>query len=396
MKPAKLIRYVVGIAVLATLVAVMLWPAAQLVDIREVEQGAVVASIEAEGRTRLRHRYVITAPVAATTRHPALEPGDPVRAGQVLVVMDPVTSPVLDARARTQAEAEVAAAEAALAASREDTRAAEAVAAQARAEAKRLRALLERQAVAPDTAERAETESRRAERASASARFHEVTAKHQLEAAKAVLATADGGTPSDDTAVRLTSPIDGVLLQRHFDSAQPVQTGAPLCEIGNPRDMEVEVDVLSSDAVRLRPDMRVELLRWGRPEALAGRVRRVEPNAFTKFSALGVEEQRVWVMVELTSDQDQWSRLGVGYRVNARFVLREAADVVRVPTSALYSVADGTAVFVADGGRARRALVQTGIEGDGWVEVRSGLKAGDAVIAHPDRSLEDGARIRAR
>ena len=101
-------------------------------------------------------------------------------------------------------------------------------------------------------------------------------------------------------------------------------------------------------------------------------------------------------MVELTSDQDQWSRLGVGYRVNARFVLREAADVVRVPTSALYSVADGTAVFVADGGRARRALVQTGIEGDGWVEVRSGLKAGDAVIAHPDRSLEDGARIRAR
>lgn len=192
----------------------------------------------------------------------------------------------------------------------------------------------------------------------------------------------------------LSAPVAGVLLRRHFESARPVQAGEPLLEIGDPGRLEVEVDVLSADAVRLREGMAVELLRWGEPQPLAGQVRRIEPAGFTKFSALGVEEQRVWVMVALTSPPGQWRRLGDAYRVNARFVLDQAVDVVRVPTSALFREGDGQAVFRVEGSRARLRPVGTGLQGGGFTQVLSGLAAGDAVVVHPDRSLADGDRIR--
>ena len=150
------------------------------------------------------------------------------------------------------------------------------------------------------------------------------------------------------------------------------------------------------DAVRLRGGMRVELLRWGGGPPLAGRVRRVEPGGFTKFSALGVEEQRVWVIVDITSPREEWASLGEAYRVNARFVLRESADALRVPSSAAYSADGGRAVFRIDGGRARRTAIEPGIEGEGWLEVKGGLSTGDRVVLHPDRELEDGQRVRVR
>jgi HlyD family secretion protein len=160
--------------------------------------------------------------------------------------------------------------------------------------------------------------------------------------------------------------------------------------------MEVEVDVLSADAVRLREGMAVELLRWGGTPPLAGRVRRVEPGGFTKFSALGVEEQRVWVIVEIASPREEWAGLGESYRVNARFILREAADVLRVPSSAVFRDDGNPAVFRIDGSRARLTQIQTGFEGEGWIQVAGGLDEGDRVVLHPDRELGNGGRVRVR
>ncbi|MFN3842289.1 MAG: efflux RND transporter periplasmic adaptor subunit [Rehaibacterium terrae] len=395
MKHARRIRYFVVAAIVAALLLVAVWPTARLVDTGTVDRGLVRETFDAEGRTRLRDRYVVSAPVAAMARRLALEPGDTVAAGQVLVTLDPVVAPTLDARARAEAQARVAAARARLDAAREETRAAAAAAAQAIAEDERQQALLLRRLVAVEAAERAHTARQRAEREAASARFRQATAAHELQAAQAVLTHGSRDRPAE-AALELTAPVAGVVLRRHYESARPVQAGEALIEIGDPAGMEVEVDVLSADAVRLREGMRVELLRWGEAHALEGRVRRIEPGGFTKFSALGVEEQRVWVMVELVSPREDWQRLGEAYRVNARFVLREADDVLRVPGSAVFRHGEGHAVFRIDGRRARLVPVRTGLSGGGLVEIVDGLQEGQRVIVHPDRELEDGDRVRAR
>jgi len=391
----KQIRYLVAGLIVAALLAVAFWPSARLIDSGQADRGPVVESVDAEGRTRLRDRYVIAAPVAAVARRLQLEPGDAIEAGQILVVLDPTTTPTLDTRSRAEAVARLAAARSRYAAAREETRATEAIGEQIHNEAQRQRELLTRELVAAESAERSIAADLRAQRELASARFHEATARHEVQAAEAVLAHGSRDKPAT-SALELVAPVAGVVLRRHYESARPVQAGEPLLEIGDPAGMEVEVDVLSADAVRLREGMRVELLRWGEAAPLHGRVRRVEPGGFTKFSALGVEEQRVWVMVEITSPRSEWVNLGEAYRVNARFVLNEVADTLRVPASAIFRNDSADAVFRIDGSRARLAVVKTGLRGGGWGEIVEGLRAGDRVVVHPDRELSDGQRVRAR
>lgn len=393
MKHPRRLRHAAIAAVVLLLLAVALWPSSAPVDAAAAERGAVQEAVEAEGRTRVRERYVIAAPAAAAARRIALEPGDRVEAGQTVVVLDAGSAAPLDGRTRSALEAWVGGARASLAAAREDAASAAAAAEQAEAEARRLRALARDSLVAEQAAERAETERERAAREAASVRHRQTTAEQQMRAAEAMLVR---GGRNGAIEFELTAPVDGVLLRRHFESARPVQAGEPLVEIGDPAQLEVEVDVLSADAVRLREGMRVELLRWGGGPALPGRVRRIEPGGFTKVSALGVEEQRVWTIVELAGDPDAWQRLGEGYRVNARFVLDEREDALRVPASAVFRHGEGHAAFRIDGRRARLAPVQAGLQGGGWVEVLDGLGEGDRVVVHPDRALEDGARVRER
>jgi HlyD family secretion protein len=395
MSRARLIRYLVAAVVVGTLAVLLLRPAERLVDAARVGRGEVVASIEAEGRTRVRDRYQIAAPIAAMTRRVVLQPGDAVVTGQPLVVLDPLPASALDPRTRAEAQARADAAEARRRGAGEDLQAAESARAQARADAERLAALAARGLVATEQAERAATAAQRADREAASARFRLATAGHERDAAQAAVALGSG-TAAAGSALVLEAPVDGVLLRRHVESATPVQAGAPLLEVGDPAALEVEVDVLSADAVRLQPGMAVELLRWGRPEPLAGRVRRVEPGGFTKVSALGVEEQRVWVIVDIVSPPEQWDTLGHAYRVDARFILDRRDEVLRVPASALFRHGDGWAAFRIEKGRARLAPVQTGLRGGPWVELLAGLAADDAVIVHPDRELEAGTRVRAR
>ncbi|MBX3725062.1 MAG: efflux RND transporter periplasmic adaptor subunit [Xanthomonadales bacterium] len=385
-------RVWLALTAVAILLVVAAWPAARLVDGVEVDVGEVASTVEAEGRTRLVDRYLIAAPVPAIARRLVLAPGDAVRAGDPLVALDPLASAPLDPRSRSAALATLAAARSRLAAAEQQQRAAEAAARQARADAERQQSMATRGLVPQEAAERAATARELADRSWASARFGRATAAHELELAEAALQSGPAG--GNGEGLVLSAPVDGVLLRRHFESARPVQAGEPLVEIGDPAHLEVEVDVLSADAVRLREGMAVALSRWGETEPLAGRVRRVEPAGFTKVSALGVEEQRVWVMVTLTSPPDRWQRLGDAYRVNARFELERVEEVVRVPGSALFRHGDGHAVFRIQRGRARLVPVDAGLQGGGYRQVLAGLVAGDVVVVHPDRSLADGDRIR--
>lgn len=388
-------RVLLALAIVVVLLVVALWPSARLVDTGVADRGEVRQTFDAEGRTRLVDRYVLSAPVVATARRLEMHPGDPVRAGQPLVVLDPAASAPLDPRNRASAEAGVAAARARLASAEEQQHAAEASAAQALADEERLQALAAQRLVAADQAERARTQRILAERALDSARFARATAAHELDMAQAALRFGEGKGDAGK-AMTLLAPVSGVLVRRHFESARPVQPGEALLEIGDPARLEAEIEVLSADAVRLREGMAVELLRWGEAQPLQGRVSRIEPGGYTKFSALGVEEQRVWVIVDLLSPPEEWQRLGDAYRVNARFILSRVEDAVRVPTSAVFRHGDGHAVFRADGRRARLTPVRVGLQGGGYTEVAEGLAPGTIVVVHPDRTLEDGDPVRGR
>ncbi|MDO9146240.1 MAG: efflux RND transporter periplasmic adaptor subunit [Hydrogenophaga sp.] len=389
---ARWFRYALLLLVALALTVMALWPGSLKVDSAKVERGTVTQTLEAEGLTRLRDPYAITAPVAAMARRITLAPGDPVRAGQVLVMLDPVAAPTLDARSRAEATSRLAAAQAQLQSAQAETRSAQAIAAQAQVEAERLRPLAAQGMVSAQGLLAAETAWRRSELEAQSAHFRQATAAHQLEAARAALAVGGPGALSA-AALQITSPVDGVVLRRPVESARPVMPGDALMEIGDPAALEVAVDVLSSDAVQIQSGMAVTLLRWGDGPALQGRVRRVEPGAFTKTSALGVEEQRVWVVIDISSPHEQWARLGEAYRVHARFVLREVADTLRAPSSAVFRHNGEAQAFRMDGGKARLTAVTTGLQGDGDIEILEGLSEGDSLVIHPPRELADGARV---
>lgn len=368
-------------------------PSPLVVEAEPVTRGHLAVTVEEEGRTRIVDRYVVSAPLLAQSRRITLQPGDPVAEGDVLVTLDAVPSPISDVRSITEARARVRAAEATLSTAQEEAQAAEAAARYYQDEAKRLRRLSEQNLAAPNLVEQAETEAQRSAALFRSAQFQVRAAEAQLEAARAALTFAGGQDPEASGVIELRAPVSGQVLTRHFESARVVQAGEPILEIGDPARLEVEVDVLSADAVRIAPGMRVLFERWGDPEVLEGRVRRVEPRAFTRISALGVEEQRVWVISDIVSPPEQWRRLGDGYRINARFILWEADRVLRIPTTALFRQGESWAAFAVEDGRARLRPVAIGRRGALHTEVLSGVAEGEQVIVHPGRDLEDDVRV---
>lgn len=385
-------RRIAIVMAFVVLLAWLLWPAARPVDTAVVDRGAVMESFEAEGRTRVRDRYLIASPVNATARRLLLQPGDAVEAGQVLAVLDPLRSAPLDARSRGEAQARLAAARARMSAAREAERAAAEAAQQLQADALRAESLRAQGLVAASAAQQAQTAAQRAAREYDSARFQAAASAHEAELAAVALGDNGAATP----AIELRAPVAGVLLRRHFESARPVALGEPLLEIGDLASLEIEVDVLSSDAVRVSPGMPVDLLRWGDAGPLSGHVQRVEPGGFTKLSALGVEEQRVWVVVALDSPREHWQRLGDAYRVSARFRLQSVDDALRVPASALFRHGEGHGLFRVERGRARLAPVTLGLQGNGRAAIIDGVDVGTTVIVHPERDLADGDRVAPR
>jgi HlyD family secretion protein len=218
-------------------------------------------------------------------------------------------------------------------------------------------------------------------------------AAQQREAATQALLAQEGKGGGESIA--LQSPIDGVIIRRHVESSVPVVSGQPLLELGNPGQIEIEVEALSTDAVKLRPGMAAKVLRWGGEGELPAQVARIEPGGFTKVSALGVEEQRTRVILQFVGEPAQWAALGDAFRVEVEFVLRAEAAALVVPASAVFRQGNGWAVYAVDDGRAHLREIAVGGFGARQVEVASGLNVGDTVVVFPDDQLHDGARVRA-
>jgi HlyD family secretion protein len=389
-------KVVAVLAFVALLLFMALRPATVPVDLAPVERGTLLVTVEEEGETRVRDRFVVSAPVAGQVLRINLEPGDPVREGEtVLATFLPAAPNPLDARSRAEAEAAVAAARATLGGTLAEQKRAEAALSLARSELARHRELFEKQIVSQQALDAARTEDRAAEEALRAAEFAMASAEHQLEMARARLLQATGGGRAG-LPIEIRSPIDGVVFKRYRWSEAVVPVGEPLLELGDPRQLEIVSDLLSTDAVRVDPGDPVLIEQWGGDEALRGRVRLVEPSGFMKVSALGVEEQRVNVIVDFEDPVDAWEKLGDGYRVEVRVVIWEGEDVVKVPTSSLFRTGDDWAVFALASGRARLVPVALGRRNGVEAQVVSGLEPGQEVVVHPGDTLEDGARIARR
>ena len=370
------------------------WPRALPVEMAKVTSAPLVVSFTEEGRTRLRQRYRITAPVDGFLQRIVLEPGDAVTAGATLAVLQPVSARLLDPATEATGQAQWRAAEQALAAAQAALAAAQAENRRRRDALARVSTLASRQLVATadlDLARAEATAGAAAERA-ALARVDE--ARIVRDGARTALqmqgARADA---SGDRRVLIRAPVTGRIVQRHLQSEGPVQVGQPLLDIGDPADLEVEVEILSSDAVRIAPGTPVQLIRWGGEMPLPGRVRVVEPGAFTKVSALGVEEQRVRAIVEFVAPVDARRKLGDGYRVDAHFQVWRGDTVLQVPIAALFRDGDDWAVYAVEQGRARLRHVDLGRFGEGAAELRGGLAENDPVVLYPGDNVRDGRRV---
>lgn len=383
---------IVAVALAGALVYLGMRPLPLAVTLAPATLGPLEVTIEEEGRTRIRERFDISAPVAAYAPRVEFHAGDTVAQDQVLLDLRPTPATVLDARARAEAEARADRARAAFEAEQSRRQAAEARLELAQREYERIRPLFESGTLARRDFDAAAATLKEAEANLDSVRHAVEVAAHERRAA---LATLQYGSGTDYETVPITSPVDGRLLAVHRESQGVVAAGELLMTVGDPESLEVVVDVLSEHAVRLAPGMRVRFDRWGGERPLEGRVRVVEPSGFTKTSALGVEEQRVRVVSDILSPFGEWRGLGDAYRVEAVFVLDAADDVLQIPSSAVFRNGDGHAVFRADRGRAVLTPVRVGRRSDAAAEVLDGLEAGDQVIVHPGNEVEHGVRIEA-
>lgn len=363
-----------------------------LVDTALVSEGPFRLTVEAEGRTRVADRYEVSAPVTGLLGRVTLEPGDEVARGDALFSINPLQVAPLDVRSKAQAEANLARAEAALQAAHSQVESEQARLDLASSEYRRIERMVAGGHMSQERLDQVTSERRRASASLRSANFAVDVTRFERDNAQAMLSVAAGEQGAAPVAV--SAPVSGRVLTRLRQSEGAVSVGTPILTLGDLASLEVEVDVLSADAVRLRPGMLVELERWGGASTLPGRVRRIEPAGFTKVSALGVEEQRVWVIVELDTPATSWAGLGDGFRVEAHFVLWSAEGVRQVPTSALFRRGDEWGGFVVENDRAVYRSIAIGRRSGLVTEVLEGLAVGELVILYPGQDMHDGGRIR--
>ncbi len=389
----KTIGLVVAALVVLALLVYGFWPDPIAVQTAEVTRGNLQVVIEEEGITAVQDRYVVTAPTAGTLHRIRWTAGDSITTGDTLALLSAPTAPILDSRTQAEASARLAAAEEGLQSAARQRDAAEAMANRAGDERERVEHLHTQGSATRQQLEQVVAEALQAQAQEAAARARVAMARADVRAARSTLYQgADDAT--GDSVIR--APVAGQVLTVHRESEGPVQPGEPLVEVGDTDALKVQVDVLSQDALRIRPGTPVLIEQWGGPDTLRATVERVDPDGHTVVSALGVEEQRVTVHARLDTRPHGDMRLGSGFRVLARFIVWEGSDVLRVPTSALFRTTDGWAVFAVADSRARRTPVEVGERSGLQAEVHSGLDLGDRVIAHPRNELEDGVRVRSR
>jgi HlyD family secretion protein len=364
------------------------------VESAAVGRGSLAVTVDEDGETRVRDRFVIAAPVPGRLARIRLDEGDGVTAGDVVARMNPLP---LDPRSEAEASARLDAAEAAKREADARVEQARAGLEQARREVARARELARGGTISNEERERSELQETTRAKDLEAALFAARAADHNVEAARAaLLAPGSSASPAmcadgSEGCLEIRAPVNGRVLRVLEESERVVNVGTPLLEIGDPAALEIVVDVLSTDAVKVRPGATVLVEDWGGDHPLRAHVRSIEPSGFTKISALGVEEQRVNVIADFDDDP---GALGDGYRLEARIVVWQGDDLLKVPTSALFRRAADWNVFVVAGGRARRHTVTVGHGNASYYEVKSGLSAGDLVILHPSDLIEDGTRVR--
>ena len=369
--------YVLGLALIAAL-ALGLRPKPAPVETALAATGPLRATVSEEGKTRIRQRYVVSSPVTGQLRRVPFKPGASVAAGDVVAVIEPMASSPLDTRSRALAEARRDSAVATL----EKTRAAHALAV---SEFKRVQRMFDAGTVSPQDIENAQ--------------LRETTASREIVAAEGALraAVAELAVVGPDTLpalIEVRAPVAGRVLHVFQESERPVAAGTPLLDAGDPADLEVVIELLSRDGAALAPGARVELEQWGGPKPLEARVRLVEPAAFTKISALGVEEQRVNVVADIITPVAERASLGDNFRVEARVIVWETENTLKVPVSALFRRGGSSAAYIVRGGKAVLVPVEAGRSSGSEVQVLKGLNAGDEVILYPGDRVSDGQRVK--
>jgi len=376
------------VAAVALGAALALRPAPVRVELARVDRGDVRVTLEAPGKTRVREVFTVTSPVNGRLERLVLHEGDVVAAGAPVAALRPLAPAPLDPRALAEAEARLRVARAGEAEARAGAERAAVAVEQARADLARARVLWTGGAASPAALDTADHADRLAREAAHMAEAAVRRAAGEVEAARAVLAGAEA---RDGARVVLRAPVAGRVLRVHRESEGPLALGAPVLDLGDPADLEVVVELLSAQAVRVRPGARAEVVRWGGEGTLAARVVRLEPAAFTKVSALGVEEQRVRAV--LAAEGPGWERLGDAYALDALVAVEEARGVLRVSASALVRAGQGWAAFEVVGGLARLRPLELGAMAAGEVEVRAGLAEGALVVLHPSDRVVEGARV---
>ncbi len=388
--------FLIAVAVAVVAMIVVAWlPKPTPVDVAEVVRGPMQVTVDEDGRARVKDRYTVSAPISGRVARIELDAGDSVEQGVVVARIVPLDPPLLDERSREGAKARVAAASAASRQTRAQIERAEAALRFAEEEEAKMRKLVASGALPPRDLDRAELEARAAAAELESLKFGAQVAAHEVRMAQAALGRLTPGATAPGEQFEVPAPVSGRILEVIQESEGVVQAGAPLLEIGDPSALEIVADVLTRDAVDIRPGARAIVDRWGGPP-LDARVRLVEPSAFTRVSALGVEEQRVNVVMDLDTPRERWESLGDGYRVETHTVVWSSEDAVQVPTSAAFRHGDGWAVYTAQDGVARLTPVEIGRRTGQRVQITAGLEPPARVIVHPSDRIADGVQVAPR
>jgi len=385
----------IGALVLLGLIVWGLWPKPVIVETGVAARSSLTVRVSEEGKTRVRNRYIVAAPVAGTMRRVPLKPGDAVEAGVTLItVIDAVATPLLDPRSRVQAEAVVSLQEASRNKAEQALTAARAALSLVEADRDRMRAVKQDGSISASDRDRIETEAAIKAAEVRAAEFSMQVIDYELARARAVLERPKSGTTEE--LVELKSPVNGRVLKLMQESETVVSPGMPILEIGDPTDIEIEAEILSRDAVSIQPGDSVEIDQWGGETPLKGRVRRVEPAAFTKISALGVEEQRVIVLSDVIDPPLEARALGDRYRVEVRVAVWHTDDALVVPAGALFREGSDWKTYIYQNGKARLTAVEAGRSDGRFTQVLSGLKAGDKLLLHPPDTVVDDSAVRER
>jgi HlyD family secretion protein len=385
-----------GVVALLIFIAAIVWafyPKATEVDIAYLRIGRFERNIEEDGKTRLHDRFVISAPVAGQLARVTLREGDEVRSGQIVATLWPAVPVLLDERRLQEQREQIAVAEASVKRAQAGTAKAEISLAQADADLQRNETLATRGFISSTQIENARLTNQLRRRELESAHQDEHAAAHQLAQLRIALRQTSGKEPLANRPWPVISPAAGKVLKVRQQSEAVLAVGTPILEVGDPAAMEVMVDLLTEDAAQVQPGSKATLANWGGPTELQALVRRVEPSAFTKVSALGVEEQRVWVILDIVTPPQQWTSLGDNFKVDVRIPVQSAEQVTLVPVGCLFPRGSRSALFVIDGGRARLKEVELVARNgrDAWI--RTDLKPGTKIVAYPPATLTDGARI---